>query len=73
MYIGDRRHVRDDSPIEEGCDCRCCRRYSRAFLHHLFRVGDHLAMRLATIHNLRFYARLTDALRRLGLEADAVR
>lgn len=73
VYIGDRRHVRDDSPIEEGCDCRCCLRYSRAFLHHLFRVGDHLAMRLATIHNLRFYARLTDALRRLGLEADAVR
>ncbi len=73
VYIGDRRHVRDDSPIEEGCDCRCCQRYSRAFLHHLFRVGDHLAMRLATIHNLRFYARLTEKLGRVAGKAGEAR
>ena len=73
VYIGDRRHVRDHSPIEEGCDCHCCQRHSRAFLHHLFRVGDHLALRLATIHNLRFYARLTGMLGRLGRESDMSR
>ena len=66
VYIGDRRHVRDESPIEEGCDCACCRRYSRAFLHHLFRVGDPLALRLASIHNLRFYARLAGMLGERG-------
>ena len=69
IYIGDRRHLRDESPIEEGCDCLCCERYSRAFLHHLFRVGDGLAQRLATIHNLRFYVRLTDLLRQSGRTA----
>ena len=73
VYIGDRNHVRDDSPIEEGCDCHCCQRYSRAFLHHLFRVGDHLALRLASIHNLRFYARLTGMLGRHGRGSDSVR
>jgi queuine tRNA-ribosyltransferase len=53
----------DHAPIEDGCDCPACARYSRAYLHHLFKVGDVTAERLATLHNLRFYARLMDALR----------
>jgi queuine tRNA-ribosyltransferase len=55
---------RDGAPVEEGCDCPCCRRYSRAYLHHLYAIGDAAAARLATLHNLRFYARLIEALRR---------
>jgi queuine tRNA-ribosyltransferase len=39
-----------------------CRKYSKAFLQHLFKVGDSAAMRLATIHNLRFYSRLMEKL-----------
>jgi queuine tRNA-ribosyltransferase len=64
VYIGDRKYVRDRRPLDENCDCPCCRRYSRGYLHHLFRVDDGLAPRLATLHNLRFYTRLMETLRR---------
>jgi queuine tRNA-ribosyltransferase len=55
-------HV-EHGPIEEGCDCPVCSRHSAAYLHHLFKVGDLSAERLATLHNLRFYVRLFDLLR----------
>jgi queuine tRNA-ribosyltransferase len=55
--------ARDSRPIDETCDCACCARYSRAYLHHLIKVKDGLAERLATIHNLRFYTRLVEGLR----------
>jgi queuine tRNA-ribosyltransferase len=63
LYIGDDRYKRDARPVSEHCDCLCCTRYSRSYLHHLFEMGDALAQRLATIHNLRFYARLMERLR----------
>jgi queuine tRNA-ribosyltransferase len=63
VYINDRKHVRADRPLDESCDCPCCERYSRAYLHHLFAVRDVLALRLATIHNLRHYTRLMAELR----------
>jgi len=63
VYIQDNKHTRDKAPVDEGCDCFCCRSYSRAYLHHLFKVGDSLAQRLATLHNLRFYTRLVEVLR----------
>ncbi|MBQ8088350.1 MAG: queuine tRNA-ribosyltransferase family protein [Clostridia bacterium] len=58
VYIMDEEHRRSDAPVEEDCDCELCRRYSRAYLHHLFKVNDPQALRLATAHNLRFYGRL---------------
>lgn len=64
LYLLDKKHGIDKRPLEEGCDCFCCRNgYSRAYLHHLFQIEDALAYRLATIHNLRFYARLMNAIR----------
>ena len=63
VYMQDRKHARDDDPIDPDCDCLVCRNYSRAYLHHLFMIGENAAYRLATIHNLRFYARLLDRLR----------
>jgi len=63
LYIQDERHVRDARPLSETCDCHTCRHYSRAFLHHLFKLGDGLYYRLATIHNLRFMVRLMARLR----------
>jgi queuine tRNA-ribosyltransferase len=63
IYIHDGKYARDDSPIDSRCDCLCCRRYSRAYLHHMFHIRDALAYRLATIHNLRFYMRLMALLR----------
>jgi len=65
LYIRDGVNRRDRAPVSEVCDCLCCRGYSRAYLHHLFAVGDSLAWRLATIHNLRFYAMLMERLRKM--------
>jgi len=64
VYVQDEAHYRDGHPVSQGCDCLLCRRYSRAYLHHLFKTGDSLYHRLATMHNLRFVARLVAALRR---------
>ena len=62
LYILDAKFHADREPLDPTCDCPACRRYSRAYLHHLFKVGDHSAERLATLHNLRFYVRLMAAL-----------
>ena len=53
----------DDRPIDEDCDCFTCRRYSRAYLRHLYGMGMSLAARLMTIHNLRYYQRLMQRIR----------
>jgi len=52
-----------DAPIDDECDCGACRCFSAAYLHHLFKTRELLGYRLATIHNLRFIARLMDAAR----------
>ena len=56
------KFAKDFKPIDAKCGCYTCQNYSRAYLHHLFKVGELLALRLATIHNLRFYARLMEKL-----------
>ena len=53
----------DTKPIDESCACDTCRRYSRAYVHHLFRSGEAAAASHATIHNLTFYAKLMRDLR----------
>jgi queuine tRNA-ribosyltransferase len=58
VHILDARHAADREPIDPGCDCPVCLRYSAAYVHHLFKIGDGSAARLATLHNLRFYTRL---------------
>jgi queuine tRNA-ribosyltransferase len=63
LHVEKERFSRDHSPIDEGCDCATCGRYSRAYLHHLFEIGEPAGARLATIHNLRFYGRLMKKLR----------
>ncbi len=52
-------HRRDARPIEEGCDCLACRRFSRAYLRHLFISNEMLGPILASIHNLTYLQRLT--------------
>jgi queuine tRNA-ribosyltransferase len=63
INITNEQFREDFSPVDEHCDCELCKNYSRAYLRHLFRVEDPLAGRLATLHNLRFYARLLSVLR----------
>lgn len=62
VYINKAQHSNDFSPIGHNCDCFTCVNYSKAYLHHLFKIKDILALRLATIHNLRFYTRLIETL-----------
>jgi queuine tRNA-ribosyltransferase len=64
-YVPDKeRYYDDESPVSTACDCLLCTHYSRSYLAHLFRVKDMTALRLATIHNLRFYSLLTEKLRK---------
>ena len=55
--------ARDDSPIDGSCHCAVCRRYSRAYLRHLFMVGEPVAGRLLTVHNLSWTLALMQRLR----------
>jgi queuine tRNA-ribosyltransferase len=62
VYAGDDKHIKDSRPVSPWCDALCCTRYSRGYLHHLFKINDSLFFRLATIHNLRFMAQLMSQL-----------
>jgi queuine tRNA-ribosyltransferase len=64
LRIHDAKYRVDHRPVEDGCDCALCGAgLTRAYLHHLFKVGDVAAERYATLHNLRFYVRLFALLR----------
>ena len=53
----------DDSPIEEGCACPTCRRYSRGYIRHLLKAKEMLGMRLCVLHNLYFYNKMMEEIR----------
>ncbi|HIV91924.1 MAG TPA: tRNA guanosine(34) transglycosylase Tgt [Candidatus Eisenbergiella stercoravium] len=53
----------DDRPIEEGCGCPACRRYSRAYIRHLLKAKEMLGMRLCVLHNLWFYNTMMEEIR----------
>ncbi len=63
LYVKDAKHVKKQLPVDPYCDCLCCQHYSLGYLHHLYKLNDHLYFRLATIHNLRFMTRLMANLR----------
>ena len=58
INIRNAQFARDAAPVEEGCQCYTCRSFSRAYLRHLFKAGELLASRLATIHNVHFLLEL---------------
>ena len=64
LYIQDKKYVKDKGPVSPFCDCLTCSNYSLAYLHHLFKIGDPLYFRLATIHNLRFMMLLMEHLKK---------
>ena len=57
-------------PVQEGCDCYACRRFSAAYLHHLFKTKEILGLRLASMHNLRFILRLMEDIRQAVAEGE---
>ena len=63
INIKNEKYAKDSLPIDPACDCPVCRRYSRAYLRHLFKAEEMLAMRFAVMHNLYFYNSLTKKIR----------
>lgn len=63
INIRSAKFALDKAPLDPGCDCFTCQNYTRAYIRHLFASGELLAMRLATIHNLRFVFRLMEHIR----------
>jgi queuine tRNA-ribosyltransferase len=63
VHIKNARFLRDSEPLDSACYCYTCRKYSRAYLRHLFVSGEILAARLNTIHNLHFYLKLMEGIR----------
>ena len=63
ININNAKYEKDLGPIDEKCDCPTCRNHSRAYIRHLFKAKEMLAMRLCVMHNLYFYNRLTEHIR----------
>lgn len=63
INIKGNRYAEDTGPVDPNCDCMVCRRYSAAYLRHLYKTGEILGCRLATYHNLAFYANLMRQIR----------
>ena len=57
------KYTLDESPLDPECDCPVCQNFTRAYIHHLFKSGEMLAMRLCVMHNLYFYNTLLEKIR----------
>jgi queuine tRNA-ribosyltransferase len=68
MNMANLAHARDPRPIDEECDCTCCRSFSRAYVRHLVKAKELLAHYLLSVHNIRFLIRHVEAMRRAILE-----
>ena len=63
LNLFNQKYEKDLRPIEEGCGCPACRRYSRAYIRHLLKAKEMLGMRLCVLHNLYFYNHLMEEIR----------
>ena len=63
INLKNEKYKLDERPIDEQCDCPVCRNFSRAYLRHLFKAEEVLALRLAVMHNLYFYNKLAQRIR----------
>lgn len=72
INIKNARFAEDFGPVDPECGCRTCRNYSAAYIRHLYKAGEILAARLATYHNLYFYHKLMDCIRR-AIEEDRLK
>ena len=63
INIKNEKYLKDSQPIDPDCQCPVCRRYSRAYIRHLFKAEEMLAMRFAVMHNLYFYNHLMNRIR----------
>ncbi len=63
INLNNAKYAFDDTPIDPQCNCPTCQKHSRAYIHHLFKAKEMLAMRLAVTHNLYFYNNLMQRIR----------
>jgi len=63
ININNAKYEKDDTPIDPLCDCPTCHRHSKAYIRHLFKAKEMLAMRLSVMHNLYFYNSLMERIR----------
>lgn len=63
LNVLNEKFIMDDKPIDENCQCPACRRYSKAYIRHLFKARELLGMRLCVLHNLYFYNELMSEIR----------
>ncbi len=68
--ITNAQFTKDEEPLDPECDCYACRNFTRSFIRHLHMAGEILGVRLTTLHNLRFYLYLVDAIR-CSIEEDS--
>jgi queuine tRNA-ribosyltransferase len=72
INLRNAQYAEDPAPIEEGCDCYTCRRFSRAYVRHLLKANEVFGLRLATVHNVRFMLRLMGQIRQSVLDGTFV-
>ena len=63
INFNNAKYKMDLGPVDEGCDCYCCKNYSRAYIRHLISVDEMFGGRLLSIHNIRFLIKLTEEIR----------
>lgn len=63
LNIKKERFREDSLPPDPECSCKVCVTYTRAYVHHLFRVGEYLAGQMISFHNLHFYLQMTRSAR----------
>ncbi len=63
MNLNNNKYLLDDRPIDEKCECEVCKNYTRAYIRHLFKARELLAMRLCVLHNLYYYNDLMEKIR----------
>lgn len=68
VRITDKRYRKDMRPLDDRCSCYTCTRFTRAYLHHLFKVGEILGATLASIHNIAWFLQFTGEMRQAILE-----
>ena len=63
LNLNNAKYALDTAPLDDACDCPTCRHFDRAYLRHLLKSGEMLALRLLVTHNLRFYNALMEQIR----------
>lgn len=64
INLNNKRFEMDEKPIDEGCECPACKHYTRSYIRHLFKAKEMLALRLCVLHNLYFYNKLMEDIRK---------